>query len=68
MEELTAGQKRAKKILERDPDHFKKAGKKGGAGSNKGGFSQVPGLAKEAINKRWAKERAKKNAKSGDSI
>lgn len=64
MGELTPGQLRAKKILEKDPDHFKRAGSKGGKRSAElgvsGGFRLVPGLAKDAVNIRWEKARAKK--------
>ena len=61
--ELTPAQKRVKKLLARDPDHFRKAGKKGGAASKTGGFKEVPGLAKRAIEKRWENERKKKASK-----
>ena len=60
VEELTPAQKRVRNILAKDPDHFKKAGSKGGKKSAElgvsGGFRLVPGLAREAINKRWGNE------------
>ena len=66
-EELTPAQNRAKKILEKDPDHFKKAGSKGGKRSAElgvsGGFKLVPGLAREAVKKRWENERKEESGK-----
>lgn len=66
-EELTVGQRRARKILEKDPDHFKRAGSKGGNKSAElgvsGGFKLVPGLAREAVKKRWENERKEESGK-----
>lgn len=67
IEELTPAKKRVKKILEKDPDHFKKAGAKGGKRSAElgvsGGFKLVPGLAREAVKKRWENERKEESGK-----
>ena len=61
---MTPAQKRVRNILAKDPDHFKKAGSKGGKKSAElgvsGGFRLVPGLAREAVKKRWAAEGKKK--------
>lgn len=66
-EELTPAQKRVRNILAKDPDHFKKAGSKGGKKSAElgvsGGFKLVPGLAKEAVKKRWENERKEESGK-----
>lgn len=50
----TQGQKARDTLLANDPDHFKKAGSKGGKKSGNRPFKD-PERARAAVNARWAK-------------
>lgn len=50
----TKGDKIRETLLKRDPDHFKKAGSKGGKKSTNRPFND-PERARAAVNARWAK-------------
>ena len=54
----TQGQKARDTLLANDPDHFKKAGSKGGKKSGNRPFKD-PAKARAAINARWAKRDTK---------
>ncbi len=53
------GDKIRETLLNRDPEHFKKAGRKGGQKSTNRPFKD-PAKARAAVNARWAKRNAAK--------
>lgn len=55
----TQGEKARDTLLANDPDHFKKAGSRGGKKSTNRPFKD-PAKARAAVNARWAKKRAAK--------
>lgn len=55
----TKGEKIRETLLKRDPEHFAKAGSKGGKKSTHRPFKD-PERARAAVNARWAKKRAAK--------
>ena len=57
----TKGDKIRETLLKRDPDHFKKAGSKGGKKSGNRPFKDSE-KARAAVNKRWGKRDEKTNA------
>lgn len=52
----TKGDKIRESLLKRNPDHFRKAGAKGGAKSSSRPFKD-PEAARRAVNARWRKHR-----------
>jgi len=56
--QLTPGEKRRNTNLAKDPDFYKKLGKKGGAKSPVRPFADKD-KARAAVNKRWAQRKAK---------
>lgn len=56
----TKGDKIRETLLKRDPDHFKKAGSKGGKKSTYRPFKD-PERARAAVNARWAKRNGSTN-------
>ncbi len=57
----TKGDKIRETLLKRDPDHFKKAGSKGGKNSTNRPFKGNSERARAAVNARWAKHNGSKN-------